>query len=149
MGASCDRLPRIAFAANIADFYEGAAMTVDRDDILFMMRFEELFRPSTDAKKFVWSEGLKALVEAGIFFDEYSLDSDERFYVNAVATYFERLGEFWRQGIVPDEIAMSWISVDMYWDLLGGILIQAREIFDAPGLWRDFEALAAAYSAAN
>ena len=34
-------------------------MTVDRDDILFMMRFEELLRPSTDAKKFVWSEGLK------------------------------------------------------------------------------------------
>ena len=124
-------------------------MTVDRDDALFMMRFEELFRPGADAKKFVWTEELKAVVEAGTFFDEYSLDSEERFHVNAVATYFERLGEFWRQGIVPDETAMSWISADMYWDRLGGILIQSREIFDAPELWRDFEALAAAYSAAN
>ncbi len=67
-------------------------MAVTRDDMLFMMRFEELFRPSTEAKKFVWSEGLKKTVEAGTFFDDHALDSDERFYVNSVATYFERMG---------------------------------------------------------
>lgn len=118
---------------------------MDRDDALFMMRLEELYRPSREAKRFVWSEQLQATAAAGTFFEEYSLDSEERFHVNEVATYFEIMGQFWREGIIPDELALNWISVDMYWDRIGPILLQAREVFEAPGLWSDFEALAATF----
>jgi hypothetical protein len=121
---------------------------MDRDDALFMMRFDQLYRPSRLAKQFVWSAGLAATAAAGRFFDEYSLDSDERFHINEVATYFERLGSFWRAGIVPPDVALNWISADLYWDRIGSILIQARDIFESPDLWRDFEALAEAHRTA-
>jgi hypothetical protein len=31
----------------------------------------------------------------GDFFDRFTLDSDERFFVNEITTYFEMLGMLW------------------------------------------------------
>jgi hypothetical protein len=107
-----------------------------------------LCRPSRLAKQFVWSAGLAATALAGRFFDEYSLDSDEQFHVDEVATYFERLGSFWRAGVIPPDVALNWKNADVYWDRIGSILVQAREVFDSPGLWSDFEALAEAHRTA-
>jgi hypothetical protein len=39
---------------------------------------------------------------------------------------------------------MEWVPAALYWNKIGAILVQAREVFDATALWEDFEALAAA-----
>lgn len=122
-------------------------MAVTRENVDLMLRFEQIYRPSREAKKFVWSEALAACVEDGTFFEKYALDSDERFHINEVATYYEQVGMLWRNGLLELDLVMEWVPASLYWTKIGPILVQAREVFDIPGLWEDFEALAEAQQA--
>ena len=117
-------------------------MAVTREDVDLMLRLDQAFRPGKEAKKFVWSEALAAVVESGSFFETHALDSDERFYVNEVATYYEMVGMLWQKGLLDLELLMEWVPASTYWIKIGPILVQARDVFDSPGLWVNFEALA-------
>ena len=119
-------------------------MAVTREDVDLMLRLDQAFRPSKEAKKFVWSEALAAIVEDRTFFEAYALDSDARFHVNEVATYYEMVGMLWQKGLLDLELLMEWVPASTYWTKIGPILVQAREVFDSPGLWVHFEALAGA-----
>ncbi len=43
-------------------------MAVTREEVDLMLRLDQAFRPGKEAKKFVWSEALAAVVESGNFF---------------------------------------------------------------------------------
>ena len=120
------------------------AMAVTREEVDLMLRLDQLYRPGKEAKKFVWSEALEAVAKDGSFFDTYALDSDERFHINEGATYYEMVGMLWRKGLLDPELVMEWVPAALYWNKIGAVLVQAREVFDATALWEDFEALAAA-----
>ena len=117
-------------------------MSAKREDVQILLQLDQVYRPKTAAKKFAYSQELADVVKAGSFFDRYPLESDERFYVNEIATYYEMLGMLWKKDIVDKQLAIEWSGTRFYWDLIGPILIQAREVFDSPNLWEDFMALA-------
>ena len=119
-------------------------MAATKDDVLVLLKLDEVYRPGTDARKFSYSDELAAVVDAGTFFETYALDSDERFWINELATYYEMLGTLWREKIVDEDLALQWAGVVFTWKLIGPILVQARDVFDTDQLWSDFEALAAA-----
>lgn len=117
-------------------------MAGTKKDVMVLLKLDEVYKPGTDARKFAYSDGLAAVVEQGTFFDVYSLDSDERFWVNEVATYFELLSTLWADGIVDRDLAEDWASpAASYWKLIGPILVQAREVFESDQIWTGFEAL--------
>jgi hypothetical protein len=122
-------------------------MTATRDDVMVLLKLDEVYKPGTAARKFAYSDRLAEVVATGTFFDEFALDSDERFWVNEVATYCELLATLWEQGIVDRDLAVEWSGVQFYWDRIGPILIRSRDVFDHDQLWTGFEALAAAQKA--
>ena len=119
-------------------------MAGTKEDVMVLLKLDEVYKPGTDARKFVYSDALAAVVSEGTFFDVYSLDSDERFWINEVATYCELLATFWKEGIVDRDLAQDWWGAAFYWKLIGPILVQARDLFDSDELWTGFEALALA-----
>lgn len=120
-------------------------MNEKREDVQILLQLDQVYRPKTEAKKFAYSEELADVVKAGSFFETYALDSDERFYINEIATYFEMLGMLWETKIVDDRLAVEWSGTRYYWELIGPILVQARDVFNSPNLWEYFEALAMAH----
>lgn len=119
-------------------------MAATRDDVMLLLKLDEVYRPGVAAKKFAYSDELAEAVTAGDFFDRYTLDSDQRFYVNEVATYFEILGDIRSRGVVDSDLALWWAGAAITWERVGPVLVQAREVFGHDKLWTDFEALAAA-----
>lgn len=119
-------------------------MTNLKEDVHLLLRLDEVHHPGREARKFVYSREFTEVAEAGTFFDIYALDSDERFFINEVATYYETLGMFWKKGIVDADLALEWKPAALYWSKLGSVLIKAREVFGIDNLWEDFEALAKA-----
>jgi hypothetical protein len=119
-------------------------MSVSREDVQLLIQFDQVYKPDTAAKKFIWSELFTSVVEEGTFFDRFALDSDERFHVNEIATYYELMGTLWRRGVLDEDLIREWAPAALYWNKVGPVLVQAREVFDIPGLWADFEDLARA-----
>ena len=121
-------------------------MSATKEDAQLLLRLDEVHRPGTAARKFSYSDELAKVVEDGTFFDTYTLDSDERFFINQIAIYHDTLGMFVSMGIVDEELALKWSGAKFAWKLIGPILIQASEVFGSEDLWADFEALAAAHA---
>lgn len=119
-------------------------MAATKEDVLVLLKLDEVHRPSTEARKFSYSDELAAVVREGTFFERYGLDSDERFWINEIATYHELLADLWSQGIVDQSFALDWSGAMFNWKLIGPVLVQAREVFGSDDLWTGFEALAAA-----
>lgn len=119
-------------------------MSATKDDVLVLLKLDEVYRPGTEARKFSYSDELAAVVEDGTFFETYALDSDERFWINELATYYEMLGTLWSGRIVDESLALQWAGAMFTWKLIGPILVQARDVFGSDLLWTDFEALALA-----
>jgi hypothetical protein len=119
-------------------------MTAAKEDFLLLLKLDEVYGPGVPARKFAYSDQLADVVKAGTFFDTYPLDSDERFWVNELATYFEMLGTMWEEGVVEESLALEWGGAMFMWKLIGPILVQAREVFGSVRLWTAFEALATA-----
>ncbi len=124
-------------------------MPATKEDAQLLLRLDEVHKPGTAARKFSYSDELAKVVEDGTFFDSYALDSDERFFINQIATYYELLGSFISMGIVDEKFAVGWSGAKFAWKLIGPILIQAREVFGSEDLWAEFEALAGAQSETN
>lgn len=114
---------------------------------MLLLKLDEVYRPSLEARKFSYSSRLAEVVAEGSFFDTYSLDSDERFWVNELATYYEMLATFWEEEVVDASLALNWAGAVFTWKLIGPILVQAREVFGSDQLWTGFEALAEAQAA--
>lgn len=119
-------------------------MAATKEDFLVLLKLDEVHRPSTEARKFSYSDELAAVVGDGTFFETYGLDSDERFWINELATYHELLADLWSQGIVDQSLALNWSGAMFTWKLIGPILVQARDVFGSDQLWTGFEALVAA-----
>jgi len=115
-----------------------------KDDFKLLLKVDQVYRPKTAAKKFAYSEELAKIVKSGTFFECYKLESDERFFINDIATYFEMLGMLYRKKIVDQNLALEWSGAQFYWHLIGPILVQAREVFNSQSLWEDFEYIAKA-----
>jgi len=121
-------------------------MSTTKEDVLVLLKLDEVYRPGTDARKFSYSDELAIVVRDGTFFKTYALDSDERFWINELATYFEMLGTVWTKKIVDESLVLDWVGANYTWKLIGPILVQSREIFGSDDLWTNFEALATAQS---
>jgi hypothetical protein len=119
-------------------------MTATREDVQLLLQLDEVYRPGLEARKFAYSSELAESIANGDFFDKYPLDSDERFFINEIGTYFEMIGLLWHKGLVDGELVLEWSAAGFYWKKVGGVLVKAREVFDAPTLWEYFEALAGA-----
>lgn len=119
-------------------------MVASKDDFMLLLKLDEVYKPGTAARKFAYSDELAEAVQQGTFFERYPLDSDERFWVNEVATYCERLAQLWEEGVVDRDLVLDWYGVVFYWQRLGPVLIQARQVFDSDDLWTGFERLAEA-----
>ncbi len=85
-------------------------MPVTREDVELLLKLDAVRLPSVAAKKWVFSNQAAELAASGTFFEEYGLDSDERFYINEVATYYELIGLLWREGIVDRDIVLEWTA---------------------------------------
>lgn len=119
-------------------------MTATKEDVLVLLKLDDVYRPGVEARKFAYSDELAAVVKDGTFFETYALDSDERFWVNELATYYEMLGTLWSQEVVDVSLVLGWSGAVFTWKLIGPILVQARAVFGNDLLWTDFEALATA-----
>lgn len=119
-------------------------MAGTKDDVLVLLKLDEVYRPSVEARKFSYSNELADVVGAGAFFETYTLDSDERFWVNELATYYELLATLWEEEIVDESLVLDWAGAVSTWKLIGPVLVQAREVFGSDRLWTGFEALAKA-----
>ena len=119
-------------------------MAGSKEDIMVLLKLDEVYKPGIDARKFVYSDELAEVVRNESFFETYALDSDQRFWVNEVATYFELLATLWEEGIVDQSLALDWAGTLFYWQRIGPVLVQAREVFDHDQLWTSFEAFAVA-----
>jgi hypothetical protein len=95
----------------------GEAMAATKEDVLVLLKLDEVHRPSTEARKFSYSDELAAVVREGTFFETYGLDSDERFWINEIATYHELLADLWSQGIVDQSFALDWSGAMFNWKL--------------------------------
>jgi hypothetical protein len=116
-------------------------MTATREDVQLLLQTDQALKPGLAAKKFVWTD----VVEDGEgFFDRYGWDSDERFHINEVATYFETCGLLWKMGLIDQGILFEWVPAELYWRRVGPVLLEARRVLDSPELWHNFEALARA-----
>ena len=69
-------------------------MAATREDVQLLLHIEQVFKPSRDAKRFVWTD---AVQEGEGWFDRYAWDSDERMHINEYSTYFEFYGMLWKQ----------------------------------------------------
>ncbi len=121
-------------------------MAATKDDVMVLLKLDQVYRPSVDARKFAYSDQLAKVVSAGVFFETYPLDSDERFWINELASYFERIATLWEDGIVDRSLALDWAGPVFTWKLIGPVLVQAREVFGSERLWTGFEALAKAHA---
>jgi hypothetical protein len=119
-------------------------MAATKDDFLVLLKLDEVYRPGVEARKFAYSDRLAEVVSAGTFFETYPLDSDERFWVNELATYYEMLATLWEEGVVDESLALDWAGAVFTWKLIGPILVQSRKVFDSERLWTGFEGLAEA-----
>ena len=104
-------------------------MSATKEDVLVLLKLDEVYRPGTEARKFSYSDELAVVVEEGTFFETYALDSDERFWINELATYFEMLGAVWTKKIVDESLVLDWVGANYTWKLIGPILVQSREVF--------------------
>jgi hypothetical protein len=119
-------------------------VSAKKEDVLVLLKLDEVYRPGIEARKFSYSDGLATVVANGTFFETYALDSDERFWINELATYYEMLGTIWKKKIVDESLVLDWAGANYTWKLIGPILVQARDVFGSDRLWADFEALATA-----
>ena len=119
-------------------------MTISREDLQLLLQLDQVHRPGREAKQFIWSETFGRAASGGTFFDTFALDSDERFHVNEVATYYDKIGLLWRSGVVHEEAVFEWVTTAVYWDRMGSVLIKAREVLGSEALGKHFEALAIA-----
>jgi hypothetical protein len=113
-----------------------------RADVSLLLQLDQVQKPSLAARQFAHSTELANVLKNGRFFDAYSMDSVERFYINEMATYFETLGMLRSKGIVDAELALDWSGALTAWRVIGPVLLEAREVFGIPSLWIDFENLA-------
>jgi hypothetical protein len=81
---------------------------------MVLLKLDEVYKPGINARKFAFSDELAEVVRAGTFFQKYSLDSDQRFWVNEVATYCELLAKLWEEGVVDRSLALDWFGVVFY-----------------------------------
>lgn len=124
-------------------------MAPSREDFLLLLQIDQACKPGKEAKKFVWSGRASGENGGHAFFDKYGWDSDERMYVNEVATYYETCADAWQHGFITDEAYFfDWAPATFYWENLSGVLMAAREILEEPRLWSGFEAFAGAQAAA-
>ena len=120
-----------------------------REDFQLLLQLDQACKFGKDAKKFVWSDAASGENGGHAFFEKYGWDSDERMYVNEVATYYETCADAWLHGFITDEAYFfDWAPAVFYWEKLSSVLLAAREILEEPRLWSGFEAFAAAQSAA-
>jgi len=124
-------------------------MSPTQMDLSLMLQVEQTYRPSKEAKAFCWSKAVEGHNAGPAFWDKHSLDSDERMYVNAYASYFEFYAFIWRKQLINEELILDWVPAQMAWQRIGPILIATRELLGSQELWSGFEALAAAQSASS
>jgi hypothetical protein len=111
-------------------------------DVSLLLQLDQAHKPSVAARQFAYSTELVNVLKNGRFFDTYSMDSVERFYINEMASYFETLGMLRSKGIVDAELALDWSGALTAWRVVGPVLLEAREVFGIPSLWIEFENLA-------
>ena len=116
-------------------------MAPTREDVQLLLQIEQVFKPSKEAKKFAWSDGVE---NADGWFDRNPWDSDERMLVNEFSTYFEMVAMIWRYGLVDEELVLDWTPAEFAWSRVGPVLVEARKVLGADDLWSGFEALAKA-----
>ncbi len=119
-------------------------MTATREDVQVLLHFEQVYKPSREAKKFVWTD---ACQDGDGWFDRYGWDSDERMHVNEYSTYFEMLAMLWRKKLVDEDLVMEWAPAELAWSRVGPVLIEARRVLGSEELWSGFEAYATAQAA--
>ena len=121
-------------------------MAATREDVHLLLHLEQVYKPSSESKKFVWSDACK---EGQGWFDRYGWDSDERMHVNEYATYFEMLAMMWRRGLVDEDLLLDWAPAELAWSRAAPVLLEARRVLGSEELWSGFEALAKAQSAGS
>lgn len=121
-------------------------MAPTREDIQLLLEVEKVFKPSREAKKFVWSE---AVADGEGWFDRYGWDSDERLYVNEYSVYFETYALLWRHGLVDEELLFEYVPAQFGWARVGPVLLEARRVLGSADLWSGFEAFAKAQEEAE
>ena len=116
-------------------------MAPTREDVQLLLQVEQVFKPSREAKKFVYTD---AVQDGEGWFDRYGWDSDERMHVNEYSTYFETFAVLWQHDLIDKDLLLDWVPASLGWKRVGPVLLEARRVLDIPELWSGFEALARA-----
>jgi hypothetical protein len=87
------------------------------------------------------------LSEAGrvVFSDDFDAESADALdpHVQTILTFSETVGTLVKNDLLDRDLVLDWLWVSGMWDRVSKAALEARAKAGEPGLWANFEALAA------
>ena len=96
----------------------------------------------TEALNWLWSD--QFVVDYEEFAKKYPFGSEGRDSVAKICGAFETLGTLYKHGLFNEDLLFDWLVVPMVWERIKGYALGVRLEAGNPGIYENFEALAAA-----
>ena len=102
---------------------------------------------STDAKipdigSWIWSD--EFIPDYDEFMKKYPEGSEGLRDLRKFFMWYETLGTLYKQGLFNGELLFDWMAISAVWKRVEGIALGAREKFEFPRLYENFEMMAKA-----
>ena len=95
-----------------------------------------------EALNWLWSD--QFVVDYEEFAKKYRFGSEGRDSVAKICGAFETLGTLYKHGLFNEDLLFDWLVVPMVWERIKGYALGVRLEAGNPGIYENFEALAAA-----
>ena len=96
----------------------------------------------TEALNWLWSD--QFVVDYEEFAKKYPFGSEGRDSAATICGAFETLGTLYKHGLFNEDLLFDWLVVPMVWERIKGYALGVRLEAGNPGIYENFEALAAA-----
>jgi hypothetical protein len=95
------------------------------------------------ALRWLWSD--EFVPDYSGFVERYPSGSEGDRLAALICDYFETVGALHKHGLVNEDLLFDWLPVSRIWDRVKEYALGQRRSANGPGLWGNFEALAAAH----
>ena len=91
-----------------------------------------------------WLRSDQFVVDYEEFAKKYPFGSEGRYSAAKICGAFEALGTLYKHGLFNEDLLFDWLVVPMVWERIKGYALGVRLEAGNPGIYENFEALAAA-----
>ena len=91
-----------------------------------------------------WLRSDQFVVDYEEFAKKYPFGSEGRYSAAKICGAFEALGTLYKHGLFNEDLLFDWLVVPMVWERIKGYALGVRQEAGNPGIYENFEALAAA-----